>query len=498
MKNYIFSFLVLSLSVTTTFAQDNVGIGTLTPNAKAILDLTSADKGLLAPRLSTAQRLAISPTTSEEALLVFDTDLKFYFYWDGTQWVQFPGNDADSDPANELITNVVFNSNGNILTIDEGGNTWSTIIGIDINDADADPTNEIQNLSLNGNTLSISLGNSVDLTGFTNTDEQTLSLNGNILSISNGNSVTLPADNDADPTNELNTSFSFDSISNILSVTDAGGALNTSLLPIVNGYNTAINNAVTNLTNLINNIASQSGNDWKLTGNAGTTPATNYIGTSDNAGLSIRTVSTERIRITNTGLVGIGQVPSYPLDVLNQTRLTRANGSLGVPNESQLELFNGGAGDVFISFHKAGVWGAHFGLDATNWFSTQGWSAGTGFTNLRTGSLQVNGAIQITGGGPQSGFILQSNDAAGNASWVSPSTIVNNVNNNNNYNILPTGSHVGLCVRNTSDGCCNCNARVMAPITGWGSGCPPGYSFEQIAARWNGLNERWVYACIRN
>lgn len=571
MKKHIIPFFATILFGANAIAQDNVGIGTLNPNTKAILDLTSNNKGLLAPRLTTAQRLAIAPTATEEALLVFDTDLKFYFYWDGTQWVQFPGNDADSDPTNELITNVVFDGNGNILTIEEGGNTWSTVINtndadsdptnelitnvtfnangnvltieeggntftttlnIDINDADSDPTNELQTLTLSGNTLSISQGNSVDLTNFTNTDEQTLSLNGNILSISNGNSVTLPADNDSDPTNELNTGFNFNSGTNTLSITDAGGTLSVNLATLNNAYTAGAGisisgNVITNTGDLSNtnelitgltfntttNVLtitdaggsytanfSNLGNDWKLTGNAGTNVSNNYLGTSDNVGLSIRTNATERIRITPTGLVGIGIVPAYPLDVLNQARLTRANTSLTVANQSQLELFNGGAGDVYISFHKSGVWGAHFGLDATNWFSTQGWSpgGGLGFTNLRTGSLQVNGTIQITGGGPQAGFILQSNDAAGNATWVSPNTVVNNVNNSNNYNILPTGSYVGMCVRNTNDGCCNCNRKLMAPITGWGTGCPSGYSFEQIAARWNGLNEGWVYACIKN
>lgn len=329
-KLLIFSF---SIVTSLTWAQDNVGIGILTPNPKAILDLTAVDKGFLAPRMTSTQRINISPTNSEEGLLVFDTDLKFYFYWDGTQWVQFPGSDADSDPTNELITNVVFNTNGNILTIEEGGNTWSTTISV--NDPDSDPTNELQNLSLNGNTLSISNGNSVDLSSYANTDNQTLSLSGTQLSISNGNTVDLST------------------------------------------------------------LAA--GNDWSLIGNAGTNVTTNYIGTSDSVGLSIRTNATERIRITaQTGFVGIGQTPSYPLDVLGQTRLIRQNGNIATANESQLELFNNGSGDVYISFHKAGVWGSHFGLDATNWFSTTGWSAGAGYTNMRVGSFQANGSAQVT------------------------------------------------------------------------------------------------------
>jgi hypothetical protein len=48
-------------------------------------------------------------------------------------------------------------------------------------------------------------------------------------------------------------------------------------------------------------------NSWLTTGNIGTTPTTNYIGTSDSIALSIRTNSKERIRVTaNGGRVGIG------------------------------------------------------------------------------------------------------------------------------------------------------------------------------------------------
>ena len=39
-------------------AQQNVGIGTTTPNASALLDVSSTTKGILIPRMTGAQRLA--------------------------------------------------------------------------------------------------------------------------------------------------------------------------------------------------------------------------------------------------------------------------------------------------------------------------------------------------------------------------------------------------------------------------------------------------------
>jgi len=48
------------------------------------------------------------------------------------------------------------------------------------------------------------------------------------------------------------------------------------------------------------------GRAWELDGNAGTVPGTNFLGTTDNVHLDIRTNNTNKIRILNTGLVGIG------------------------------------------------------------------------------------------------------------------------------------------------------------------------------------------------
>ncbi|MBX7243222.1 MAG: hypothetical protein K1X92_15865, partial [Bacteroidia bacterium] len=46
-------------------------------------------------------------------------------------------------------------------------------------------------------------------------------------------------------------------------------------------------------------------NDWHITGNAGTAPATNFIGTTDNVDFVARTNNIERMRINNNGRVGI-------------------------------------------------------------------------------------------------------------------------------------------------------------------------------------------------
>jgi hypothetical protein len=75
-----FGFLLFASQL---FAQ-NVGIGTTTPNASAALDISSTSKGITIPRMTSIQRGAItSPATG---LLVFDTDTKTIWTYDGTIW----------------------------------------------------------------------------------------------------------------------------------------------------------------------------------------------------------------------------------------------------------------------------------------------------------------------------------------------------------------------------------------------------------------------------
>ena len=105
----------------------------------------------------------------------------------------------------------------------------------DKDDADADPTNEIQDLSLNGNILTITRNasaTSIDLSPYLdNTDAQQLTLSGHRLSITNGNTVQLPDsvnDADHDPANEIQ---DLKLENNILTITRNGNATKIDLSP---------------------------------------------------------------------------------------------------------------------------------------------------------------------------------------------------------------------------------------------------------------------------
>ena len=111
---YFALFFIIAFS---TLSRAQVGVGTTSPNSSSILDLSSTSKGMLAPRMTAAQKNAISsPATG---LLVYQTDGSAgFWYYDGTQWLKFDsggwsilGNTGTTDGTNFLGTtdDVAFN-----------------------------------------------------------------------------------------------------------------------------------------------------------------------------------------------------------------------------------------------------------------------------------------------------------------------------------------------------------------------------------------------------
>jgi len=79
-----------------------------------------------------------------------------------------------------------------------------------------------------------------------------------------------------------------------------------------------------------NNLsASVAAAGWSLTGNSGTNPASNFIGTTDNIALTIRTNNQTRLTVADNGNIGINTTtPSAKLDVKSATGTTGANFNL--------------------------------------------------------------------------------------------------------------------------------------------------------------------------
>ncbi len=267
--NSLLTFIIVSISCLTVNAQNNVGIGTTTPNTKAILELKATDKGLLVPRLTTLQMNAIAPTAAEKALLIYNTDSACYHFYNGLSWINMCKSQGKGGTDTAAINKAIKNYLSNV--------TFTTIVN------------------------NIKIDSSVSNYSTTNIS------NVNILNV------------DTSVTNVSNTN-----ISNV-------NILNTDTT--ISNYTQATNASFTNLTvggQTINTIMTDSikAQAWLLKGN-NNTAANNKLGTLNNRDLHIvagNATDPDRITILNgTGNVGIGQtLPAQRLDVLGNVQFSGA------------------------------------------------------------------------------------------------------------------------------------------------------------------------------
>ena len=242
------SLLLISSSLLK--AQQNVGIGTLTPSTDAILDLSSTTKGLLAPRVTSAERIAMAAASN--GLFVYDTDQNKFFYWNATAGIWQIMQDFSL--TNELNTAFTFDNTTKQFSITDAGNIFTQDLSI-----------LSQSLDFTNNILSLSDANNVDLsvyhtdssttneliqtTDFNNVNKelritdagatftedlsilsQSLDFTNDVLSLSDANNVDLSVyHNDSSTTNELIQTTDFNNGNKELKITDAGATFTEDL-----------------------------------------------------------------------------------------------------------------------------------------------------------------------------------------------------------------------------------------------------------------------------
>jgi hypothetical protein len=119
--------------------------------------------------------------------------------------------------------------------------------------------------------------------------------------------------------------------------------------------------------------AAGTGGGWSLTGNAGTSPGANFLGTSDAHDLVVKTNGNEALRVTTNGSVGIGtSTPSAGLQALGFT---------GVQGQSTTDGGNGVIGEADIGSSAYGVWGL----------------SSTGYAGTFSGNVQITGNLNVAG-----------------------------------------------------------------------------------------------------
>lgn len=100
-------FMAVAYFSATNMVRAQVAINTdgTDPNASAMLDVKSTSKGLLIPRMSTAQRTALG-AIAVSGLMVYDTDLNKFYYHNGTIWLEgSTGNLWSRSGSATFITN---------------------------------------------------------------------------------------------------------------------------------------------------------------------------------------------------------------------------------------------------------------------------------------------------------------------------------------------------------------------------------------------------------
>ena len=215
-KNYVPSILDTggyTAPVNGMLVEGNVGLGNFNPKNKLeITHGTTGNSGLRFTNLTSSFIPAITQT-SDKFLGVNqngDVVLQKIAMPAITNALSSTGNTMANTVNGSLasaaivnsISNSLSNSNQLITTVNGVASAPITLPIPNVSEFDLSSTNEIQVLTLNGNTVSLSLGGgSFTLPTIVDTDQQTLALNGNVLSILNGNSVTLPIFTNTDSQN---------------------------------------------------------------------------------------------------------------------------------------------------------------------------------------------------------------------------------------------------------------------------------------------------------
>ena len=128
-KKYFYAFtlhVLLFFFSNNLFAQQSVGIGTTTPDYSSMLDITSSSKGLLIPRLTTAQRAAIDSPAN--GLMLYDTNTKGFWFFNGTSWTTLAVKESKPRSIYIPANGMGYTPNANIA-ISQFGLNLSTTAG---------------------------------------------------------------------------------------------------------------------------------------------------------------------------------------------------------------------------------------------------------------------------------------------------------------------------------------------------------------------------------
>jgi len=291
-------------------AQQRVGIGTLDPHPSAMLDIASESKGVLIPRMTSAQREGIP--NPGNGLLVFDVNTPGFWYFDGVQWRQPTGPQGPIGITGPLGPTGPTGPQGNTgqpsTIVGPPG-----IVGITGPTGPDGPTGAQGPQGAEGITGTIGptgpqgvMGNPgpQGVIGTTGPDgpQGIAGIVGEAgptgpVGIAGTEGVTGPTGPSAPPSNNM--SIGFDT-NGTLSVTDPNSTVTTNL-----AY-------------------------WLLDGNQGTNPANNFVGTTDGQPFALGTAATERLRVLANGDIHVDGVKPFLIRRYQCSNCDNPNRNTGV------------------------------------------------------------------------------------------------------------------------------------------------------------------------
>lgn len=400
------------LFMNVAFAQ--VGISTPTPNGA--LDITSANDGLLIPRIAltnTTTATVITPTVSE---LVYNTAsindvTPGYYYWDGANWVRLT-----SGPKTDwsLTGNAGTTPGTNFL-----GTTSNVDLRIKTNNADRfDFTNNGRLRAYDNGTAALPTfsWNGDTGTGFWRPAANTLAFSTNAtekLRIEPDGDVGIGTTPGASAKLHINATDRGLLIPNVaLTATNAAGPITTPATSLL-VYNTATTAGVNGVSPGYYywnaawiRMSTGTNNDWALTGNAGTTAA-NYIGTSDAVALKVSTTATERMRVLANGQIVVNNTAAPftndRFSVYNTTVTDRAISAYATSTGIGVSGQNTGAGRG-VQGVNVGAGRGVIGFSDTTGYGVAGQNSGTG---IGTAGFSVSTGIGVYGQNTANGAAIQ-------------------------------------------------------------------------------------------
>ena len=146
------------------------------PNANAMLDVSATAKGVLIPRISTTDRTGMNLTTTEDGLVVYDTDTKSFWYWNGNAW-----NDLGNSAANEDQDWLVVGSTEAPTSIDDSMfHAGNVTVGKDTTDVKLYVYEEAGNTAFKVDNLNSDTSQTLRVAGYFNVGGAQTNTNGKI------------------------------------------------------------------------------------------------------------------------------------------------------------------------------------------------------------------------------------------------------------------------------------------------------------------------------